>query len=258
MDAIHPRSEPFVGLQRLSAGLGTVLIGVCLLAVWQLASALVFVVPAPAATLGALRTAIGGPEFWTHVAATAQATALAFAVSLVLGVLLGVLLGLSDYWRAAFEPLLLVLHVVPKVIIYPLILMVFGIGLLSAGLLGALLAVFPLIITVMAAVKELNPVYLKVARVAGATPAQTLTKVFIPAIRLPLVVSVRLAFSLALVGVVIGEVFAARAGLGRLVRNYYSHAQYPEMMAIVLLLVGLSLAVSLALWTVEQRLRRTG
>jgi NitT/TauT family transport system permease protein len=224
---------------------------------WQGLSRIVFVVPEPSQTLAALGSTLASPDFAAHAAATARATALAFLLAVVVGVLIGVGLGLSAYWRAAFEPLVLALHVVPKVIVYPVLLTICGIGLVSTGLLGAALAVFPIVITVMAAVKELNPVFLKVARVAGANPWQVLTKVFLPAIRLPLAVSVRLAFSLALVGVVIGEIFASRAGLGRLLKNYYSFAQYPEMMAIVLLLVGLSLGVSLALWALEQRLRQS-
>jgi NitT/TauT family transport system permease protein len=257
MEGTAPSPRTLSVGQRWLEPLGTAAIGLAILAAWQVASGLVFVVPAPAATFAALGSTLASGGFWTHAAATAQATALGFGIAVAVGVLLGVALGLNAYWRAAFEPIVLALHVVPKVIVYPLVLIVCGLGLVSTGLLGALLAVFPIVITVMAAVKELNPVYLKVARVAGASPPQTLLKVFVPAIRLPLVTSVRLAFSLALVGVVIGEIFASRAGLGRLLKNYYSHAEYPQMMAIVLLLIGLSLVVSLGLWSLEQRLRQT-
>ncbi len=255
MDESVTRPVVRAGGRRWLDPLGTAVIGVVVLAVWQAAATVVFVVPQPAATLGALGGLLAGETFWAHTAATAQSTALAFGLAVTAGVLAGVALGLNGYWRAAFEPVVLALHVVPKVVIYPLVLIVFGVGLVSTAVLGALLAIFPIIVTVTAAVKELNPVYAKVARVAGASPLQTLVKVFVPAVRLPLVTSVRLAFSLALVGVVIGEIFAARAGIGRLLRNYYSHAEYPQMMAIVLLLMGLSIGVSLTLWTLEQRLR---
>ena len=210
METTYPRRAPPAPSAGVSSA-GTTAIGLLGLAAWQVASALVFVVPEPAATLAALGGILTSDGFWTNVAATAEATALAFTLAVVVGVLLGTALGLSVYWRAALEPVVLALHVVPKVIIYPVILIVCGLGLVSTGVLGALLAVFPIVITVMAAVKELPAVYLKVARVSGANPLQILTKVFVPAIRQPLVTSVRLAFSLALVGVVIGEIFASRA-----------------------------------------------
>jgi NitT/TauT family transport system permease protein len=77
----------------------------------------------------------------------------------------------------------------------------------------------------------------------------------LPALRRPLLTGLRLAVSLALVGVVLGEFFATRFGLGRVVLQAYSVGNYADMMGSIILLIAISFVISLVLWAFERRVR---
>ena len=95
--------------------------------------------------------------------------------------------------------------------------------------------------------------------ICGGTSSDTgapLPRVYIPAIALPFVVGIRLAFSLSVVGVILTELFAAKNGLGQVVKQAYSLGVYDRMTGSVVLLFSFALAGSLLIWAVEKRVRR--
>jgi NitT/TauT family transport system permease protein len=244
--------------QRVRSVLGNQFVGAALLAVlvaiaWQILSGLTFVIPSPVQTLSILFRNLSDPAYLFDVRVTAQSVLLAFVIGTTVGGGIGLLLGLSLRLRLIFEPLIIILNGIPKIVLYPVLLPIFTLTG-SKVVMGVLFALFPVLINVSTGVQEIPRVYWKLARSVRANPWQMLVHIIFPAIRRPLLTGIRLAVSLAVVGVVLSEFFATRRGLGRVVLQSYSHGEYPSMVATIMLLITISFAISVALWQWEKRI----
>ena len=237
-----------------SQAASSVLLALVALLVWQVASGLSFVIPSPASTAAALADNLGSTEYLREAGETAQAVLQAFLIGSVIGAFLGLLLGLSAAARTWLEPLVIAFNGVPKIVLYPVLLPIFSLSG-SKIVMGVLFALFPILINVAAGVREIPAVYWKLGRTVQASRLQMLVHIVLPSIRLPVLTGVRLAVSLAVVGVVLSEFFATKIGLGRVVLQAYSHGRYAEMVATILLLIVVAFAVSMALWRLERKVR---
>jgi NitT/TauT family transport system permease protein len=251
-------SEALPRPQRVRSVLGNQFVGAALLAVlvaiaWQILSGLTFVIPSPVQTLSILFRNLSDPAYLFDVRVTAQSVLLAFVIGTTVGGGIGLLLGLSPRLRLIFEPLIIILNGIPKIVLYPVLLPIFTLTG-SKVVMGVLFALFPVLINVSTGVQEIPRVYWKLARSVRANPWQMLVHIIFPAIRRPLLTGIRLAVSLAVVGVVLSEFFATRRGLGRVVLQSYSHGEYPSMVATIMLLITISFAISVALWQWEKRI----
>lgn len=239
---------------RNNAAIGSILVALVAVVIWQVASGLTFVIPSPAATLVELFDNLTDSTFLVDLRVTALAIVYAFVIGALVGGVLGLGLGLSRWATAFFEPLLIALNGIPKIVLYPVLLPIFSLTG-SKVVMGVLFALFPVLINVATGVRELPRVYWKLARSVQASPWQILLHVILPGIRKPLLTGIRLAISLAVVGVVLSEFFATKRGLGRVVLQAYSHGEYPAMVSTILLLITVSFGISILLWRWERRVR---
>ncbi|BCI52638.1 ABC transporter permease [Mycolicibacterium litorale] len=258
MTATLPRPDAVPASRRIRALLGNQFVGAVALAVvvvigWEIMSSLTFVIPSPVQTLTVLVANLSDPSYLFDLRVTAQAVFLAFVIGTAVGGGIGLLLGLSQRLRQLFEPLIIMLNGIPKIVLYPVLLPIFSLSG-SKVVMGVLFALFPVLINVSTGVQEIPRVYWKLARSVRANAWQTLAHIIFPAIRRPLLTGIRLAVSLSVVGVVLSEFFATRRGLGRVVLQSYSHGDYPSMVATIMLLITISFAISVALWQWEKRL----
>ncbi len=235
---------------------GSVLVGIAILIFWLLLSIrfVQFVAP-PSQAFTELW--LGFSEGWIipHAQATFTSALIGFGIAIVGGVSIGLVLGVNTFLRNVFEPVLVSGYAVPKIILFPIIIMFVGIGMGAQVVNVFIHAVFPLIILTTAAVREIEPIYIKVGRCFNASPIDFLSKIYLPAIALPLVVALRLAFSLSIVSVILAELFASKQGLGRLLMQAYVVFNMPRMYAIILLLFSVGFVGNLLLWILEKRLR---
>ncbi|MGV9633057.1 ABC transporter permease [Nocardia rhamnosiphila] len=232
---------------------GSLGLAVLMLIGWQIVSGLTFVIPSPIDTLRVLNANLRDPSYFFDLRITAQSVVIAFVVGTAIGSSVGLLLGLSEKLRLVFEPLLIMLNGIPKIVLYPVLLPIFTLSG-SKIVMGVLFALFPVLINVSTGVQEIPKVYWKLARSVQANFWQRLVHIMLPAIRRPLLTGIRLAISLSVVGVVLSEFFATRRGLGRVVLQAYSHGDYPSMVATIMLLITVSFAISMALWQWEKRI----
>lgn len=232
-----------------------VIAGLIGLLIWTLVATRSFVVPSPWATVQALFDSLGDAEYRGHLYSTAIKSAVAAVIGIVLGLLLGLALGQSRRLRNIFEPTVVSMNAVPKIILYPIIVSVLSLGARSQIALGALFSFFPVLINVAAGVRAIPPVYLRLGRSLQLSAWQRISQVTIPAIRRPLITSARLAISLAAVGVILAEIFATKKGLGRVIMRTYSDGRYPEMMATIVVLMTASFLITLVMWRLERRAR---
>lgn len=215
-----------------------------------------FLVPAPAPTLAVLYEGLV-TQGWllAPLRATFYAVLVGFGIAVVAGVTAGVLLGRSPYWRAVWEPILLNLYSIPKITLYPVLLVLWGTNVESRIAMGFIHAVFPLLISTMVGVAAVRPIHVKVARMVRASTWQTVWKIYFPSMAPLLVSGVRMGFSLGIIGVILSELFAAKEGLGQQLIKSYAILNVERMFAIILLLFVIALGANMSLWALEKRLR---
>jgi len=157
---------------------------------------------------------------------------------------------------AVGEPILVALYSLPKITLYPVVLLIFGLGISGKTAFGALHGILPVALLTMAAIRNISPVYLKTAKSMRLSSWQTVMMVLFPA-TLPEVVSgLRIGLTVTLLGVLLAEMFASKRGLGFLIMNAMSLLQTEEMIAVAVLLFAFAaFANALLLW-IEHRLHR--
>ena len=179
----------------------------------------------------------------------------ALAISAVLGVLLGLVLGLRRFAGDVAEPILAALYTIPKVTLYPVMLLMFGLGLSAKVAFGVIHGMVPIVLFTLAAVKNLPPVCLRAARALRLRRVQTATRDrAAPAVMPEIVSGLRVGFALTLLGVLIGEMFASQRGLGFLIINGINSHNVPMTTSVTLIIVVFAIAANSALLALDRRM----
>lgn len=172
------------------------------------------------------------------------------------GVLLGLAMGLARDLEDALAPPLWFFYAAPLVAFQPLIVVWLGFGFRAVVALVFLLTVVPIAMNTLAAVRSVDPLFPRAVRAFGGGWRDVVAKAILPA-ALPLVLAgVRLGAGRALVGVVVGEMFGANAGLGFRMTFDGARLRTADVLASVVLLVALGVAVTQAIRLLEHRLGR--
>lgn len=193
--------------------------------------------------------------YW-HFAITLYESVAGFAIAAVLGVVIGAAIGASRVATELFNPIVLALYSIPKIIFLPLLLMVFGLGFPPKIVNAAIHAFFPIVLNSLVGMREIDQVHLKVARSMSASRLQIARKVYLPSMVLPVFAGIRLGLGLAFMGALLAELFESKAGVGYVVMNFYSSARIAEMIVIIILVFLLILALNAAMQGIESRLSR--
>ena len=229
---------------------------VLILVVWEILYLLVgdVALRSPASTIQALKTMLADERFPPHVYETLLAFAQGFAIAVVIGLLIGLPLGAARFAGEVAEPILVALYSIPKVTLYPVILLIFGIGMPAKVAFGAIHGIVPISIFAMNAVRNINPTHLRTARAMRLSSYSLTTKILIPAALPEIVTGIRVGFSLALIGTLLGEMFGSQRGLGHLLMQAMSLHNIERILALTLLLVVFAAGVSALLLALDRRL----
>ena len=223
--------------------------------VWHLVHLMApFALTSPAGTAERAWSMLTSPTFWPHVAETGKAFLAALLLSILGGLAIGLSLGLNRTGAEVAEPILVSIYSLPKVTLYPLILLIFGLGLPAKVAFGTIHGIIPIAIFAMNAVRNLSYVHFKTARVLHLSRSQTLFTVVMPGALPEIVSGLRIGFSLTLLGVLIGEMFASQRGLGYLIMNAIGLHDVPTIMATVVLLAVVAVTASAFLLWLDHRL----
>jgi NitT/TauT family transport system permease protein len=195
----------------------------------------------------------------SELGATLVALALSFAISAVGGVLIGFAIGLSAFWSRVLLPLLTSAYAVPKVALYPVFLLIFGLTVQGRVAFSVVHGILPLIIICAEATRTVPAVYRKVARANGMSFVSQTRHILLPAILPSVVAGLRLAFGLCFLGLLVAEMFAAYEGMGFRLMKVMTLTQTDQIFAGVLLvaLIALVGTVVFLLWQ-ERQERRIG
>jgi len=208
----------------------------------------------PLGTARSLGKLLADPGFAAHLGETLLAFAQAFTIAVALGLALGIALGAARLAGDAAEPILAALYSLPKITLYPVILLVFGIGMPAKVAFGAIHGIVPIVLFAMNAIRNIPPIYLKSAQALRLAPFATARAVLVPAALPEIVTGLRIGFSLSLIGTLLGEMFGSQRGLGYLLIQAMSRHDIDRILALTLLLVLFAAAVGAALLALDRRL----
>jgi ABC-type nitrate/sulfonate/bicarbonate transport system permease component len=183
-------------------------------------------------------------SYYFHLGVTTGEIALALAIGGGLGVIVGLVLGSNRFLSQAYEDYLYYLGPTPKIIFFPIMIMWFGVGPESKIALGTLSCFFPVALSVASGMRQIDKVLVRVGRSFRASTWQMVTKIYLPAMRHPVINGIRLGFGVALIGTLLAETKLSNKGIGFLIINAYSTFDMPRMYAMLIVLFALAIVVN--------------
>ena len=213
---------------------------------------------APLTTLRFTAGFVTTDQFQTHLNETLKAFVLALSLAVMSGLLIGFVLGLHQFTRDVFEPMLIAVYSVPKITLYPILLLVFGLGLSAKVAFGALHGLIPVALFTLNAVRTVKPVYIKTARVMGLSTWDAIRTVIFPSALPEIFAGLRIGFSLTLIGTLLGEMFASQKGLGFLLMNAIGLHNVDVIVMLTFLLVGFAGLAGLGLMFIHRTFMTQG
>ncbi|MDP2074790.1 ABC transporter permease [Hydrogenophaga sp.] len=240
------RALPFVG-------------PVVLFIIWDLAVRTGFIkpilLPAPADAIGALLSGLAGGPLLTDFGVTVWRTVQAFLIAAVVGMPLGVLLGSNEKAYRSVEFLIDFFRSTPSSALIPLFLMVFGVSDINKVAIAAFGALLIVIFNSAYGVINARKQRVMAAKVMGATRWQVFKDVLIWESLQPSFVGLRSAVSMALVIVIVAEMFiGADSGLGNRIINSQQVMNVKDMYASILAAGALGYALNVLFLVVERRI----
>jgi NitT/TauT family transport system permease protein len=218
------------------------------LAIWQAVSAsgLLFrdVVPSLGAIADALVGLLGDRDFYWNLGVTGLEIAMALLIGGLAGLAVGLALGANRLLGKAFEPYLYYLGPTPKIIFFPVMIMWFGVGPGSKVAMGVISCFFPIALSTAAGMRQIDRVLIRVGRSFRARAWQMVSKIYLPAMRVPVVNGVRLGLGVAVIGTLLAETKLSNRGVGFLVINSYSTFDMPRMYALLIVVFVLAIGAN--------------
>ncbi len=192
-------------------------------------------------------------SIWNDLYVSGTEFAIGFALAIIIGIPFGILLGWYRTFNYVFEPFVFALNATPRVALVPLLIIWFGIGLWSKVAIVFLGAFFPLVLNAHAAVRTMEETLLRAARSFGANDWQIFRTITLPS-SVPFVLAgLRVGLGHALVGIVIGELVAATAGVGYEMAIAGATFQTARLFVGILMITGFGVLMSGAIGYVEHR-----
>jgi NitT/TauT family transport system permease protein len=173
--------------------------------------------PAPTSVLAELASLVQSGELLSDLGWTTQRVAIGFFLGAIPGILLGLVLGLSPLLNALLRPLIAAIYPIPKIALFPLVMMVFGLGETSKWVIVAIAVFFQVFFSTLAGVVNIDPIYLDVAKNFGAGRWQAYRSIALPAAMPYVLTGCQLGLGMALIVVVVAEQFGTKTGLGFLI-----------------------------------------
>jgi NitT/TauT family transport system permease protein len=210
----------------------------------------------PLATLRYTGKLIASESFDVHLVDTLRAFAIAYLLSVVIGLVVGFWLGFDRLSGDTLEPMIVAVYAIPKLTLYPILLLAFGLTLSAKVAFGVLHGVIPIILFTLSAVHNTKPILIKTGRVLKLTRFQMVRWILFPAAIPEIFTGLRVGFALTLIGSLLAEMFASQRGLGYLLMNGIGLHNVELIMAVTLIIVVFAASVSTLLLYVDHRLHR--
>lgn len=230
------------------------------LALWQVASSAGWVnaavLPPVDMIVAALWKGLAGGSLLGDIAISLQRAGIAFAAAVAVAIPLGLFMGQVRSVETALDPILQVFRQTSALALYPVFILLLGLGETSKIFVIFWATLFPLLLNTTSGVKEVDPKLLEMARVYGASRLTVFRRVVLPGAVPSIFVGLRLSATTALLLLIASEMIGANKGIGFQVMNAQYNFQIPLMFAAIVILAGLGLIANQVLVALQRRLCR--
>jgi ABC-type nitrate/sulfonate/bicarbonate transport system permease component len=228
-----------------------------LFALWELLSRTGLVnprlLPSASDTIATLGDLLARAGVRADLVVTGAEVLTAFMIAVPVGALIGLLIAENRYFAEVMKPLLFFAFSIPKSIFLPMFILVFGVGFVQKVGFGFFSTIFIVIMSTTTAVESVKPENLLVARSYGATPAQTVWRVYLPSMLPVLLEALRISMIFNLTGVMLAEMYASREGIGHEIATWGENFQMRQLLAGVLMVAMIAIAFNELVRWVETR-----
>jgi NitT/TauT family transport system permease protein len=215
-----------------------------------------FYVPPPSKVAATLFGLFADGEIWTHIEATFGAALLGLALGVIVGAILGVSAALLPQVGEILDPAMTVLNAVPRIILAPLFVIWFGIGIASKVAVTFVLIAVLFFFAVYAGIKEVDQRLVERVRTLGGGRWILLREVYLPAVTAWALSNLKVAVGFAFTGAVVGEFVASSRGLGYLLSFAQSTYNASLTLALLLLVIVFVFVLFALAGSLEKRLLR--
>jgi ABC-type nitrate/sulfonate/bicarbonate transport system permease component len=202
------------------------------------------VVPPLAAIARAIGRLLTNADFYSNLGITVGEIAVGIIIGGLFGLAAGILLGANRFLSRAYESLIYYLGPTPKIIFFPVMIMWFGVGSGSKIAMGVVSCFFPIAISAAAGMRQIDRVLIRVGKSFRATTWQMVSKIYLPAMRQPVINGVRLGLGVAIIGTLLAETKLSNRGMGYLIIQAYSTFDMPRMYALLIVLFVISIGIN--------------
>ncbi len=227
------------------------------LAAWQwlpgLAGVPEFILPPPTKVWGEFLRMLGSEKLMFHTGITALEVVVGFVLGSLLGVLIGFALGISPKTELVLSPYLLALQIAPKVAFAPLFVMWMGFTVYPKILVAILIVFFPVMVNVLTAIRAVDPDLVNLGRSFSASRWQIFSMIEYPTTLPPLFSGLRIGATLAVIGVVVGELVGGNMGLGYLLTFGEGQGNTAMVFVAIIMLTIIGIAAYGAVVLAERR-----
>jgi NitT/TauT family transport system permease protein len=206
----------------------------------------------PTAVLRAGVELAGSGELMSGLIASLIPFLIGMTISIVFGVAVGLAMGLSRLIEYAVDPFVNALNAVPRVALVPLIILWFGLGTSAKVAIVVSIAIFPIIISTFAGVRDVRDSLLDIGRVYSASPAQMLFKIVLKSATPFIMTGIRLGLGLGIIGIIVAEFFTAVTGLGGMIVEYGNTFQTSKMFVAIVVIGLAGILLSEAVMAIER------
>ncbi|MGX8012594.1 ABC transporter permease [Mesorhizobium sp. ORM8.1] len=230
------------------------------LALWQVASRSGWVnaavLPPVDMIVVALWKGLAGGSLLGDIAISLQRAGLAFAAAVTVAIPLGLVMGQARAVETALDPILQLFRQTSALALYPVFILLLGLGEASKVFVIFWATLFPLLLNTISGVKEVDPKLLEMARAYGARRLTIFRRVVLPGAVPSIFVGLRLGATTALLLLIASEMIGANKGIGFQVMNAQYNFQIPLMFAAIVILAALGLIANQVLVVLQRRLCR--
>ena len=228
------------------------------LAIWEFVGRVIvnnaLFLASPSQIARAIITLTADGEMGHHVAISGLEFIVGYALASVLGVALGVGMGESVSIKRVMEPWVAGIYATPVIALAPLFILWFGIGIWSKVVVVVSLVLFPITINTEAGLRRKSERLSEMLRSFGATRGQIFWKLSLPSAMPFIMTGLKLGIGRGLIGVVVAELFGARAGLGFLISESAAVFNMPNLFAAIVVLAAAGIVMTAGFNWLEGRL----
>lgn len=242
---------------RLSVTWTRMLILAVLLLVWEvwlrLAGDTIVIAP-PSSIVNALFTQVlPDPEIRGAILLALLEVVAAYALAIIGGLAVGLAVGSTNFSRRSLYPIILLLYAIPQAVLLPLFTLGFGIGPAAKIAFGFSHGVFPVIVNVVAGMRNVNPHYLRAAQSMGASRGDIVRHVIFPHMVASFFTGLRLAMTMTLLGVILAELYVSTSGVGYFTKLFAETFDPSPLFALIGTLALMAVGLNEIVRVIERR-----